>query len=67
VVERIDGIGMAVRSALREGFDRGEFVALEVPEPRVELPYVLTYRSGVRLLPVVDRFREVLMRHVGRL
>jgi DNA-binding transcriptional LysR family regulator len=67
VVERIDAIGMAVRSALREGFSSGQFVALPLDEPRVDLPYLLTYRSGVRLLAVVDRFRRVLIEHVSRL
>jgi DNA-binding transcriptional LysR family regulator len=67
VVERIDAIGLAVRSALREGFSSGQFVALALDEPRVDLPYLLTYRSGVRLLAVVDRFRRVLIEHVSRL
>ena len=59
--------GMAVRSALSPGLSSGQFVALPLLDEPVELPYVLAYRSGVRLLPVVERFRRVLLEHVGRL
>lgn len=67
VVDAIDGVGMAVRSALAPGFASGQFVALPLLTEPVELPYVLTYRSGVRLLPVVERFRRILVEHVSRL
>jgi DNA-binding transcriptional LysR family regulator len=65
VVEAVDGVGMAVRSALAPGLASGQFVALPLLEEPVELPYVLTYRSGVRLLPVVERFRRILLDHVA--
>lgn len=65
VVEAIDAVGIAVRSALREDLASGQFVALPVVGQRIDLPYVLAYRSGVRLLPAVERFRRLLVRHAA--
>ena len=67
VVSGMDAVGLAVRAALREGLASGEFVALPVIEPKLELPYVMMYRAGVRLLPVVERFQRVLHEHVAGL
>jgi DNA-binding transcriptional LysR family regulator len=67
LVDSMDVVGLAVRTALREGLESGQFVALPSIEQRIELPYVLEYRAVARLLPVVDRFRRVLIDHIARL
>jgi DNA-binding transcriptional LysR family regulator len=58
---------VVARTAVREGLDSGRFVALPPIGQRIELPYILAYRSGARLLPVVERFLRVLSEHIARL
>lgn len=66
VVEHMDAIGVAVRSALRDGLASGQFVALPASESRIQLPYILMHRSGVRLLPLVEQFLSILVDHASR-
>lgn len=67
VVQGMDAIGIAVGTSIRDGVAGGQFVALSLLDQPVRLPYVMLCRSGVRLLPVVERFLGVLTEQLARL
>jgi DNA-binding transcriptional LysR family regulator len=66
IVHAMDAVGLGVRTGLRESLESGQFVTLPM-ERHIELPYVLEYRSRVSPLPVVERFRRVLLEHIAHL
>jgi len=65
IVEDVDAVGAAVLSAVAGEFACGRFVRLHAFADPVPLPYVLDSRSSVRRIPAVERFRELLLRHVA--